>query len=228
MEDLPSRNRAEAVHGHEQPPRRVACIARPVLAGDLASDGRLDPVRADQEVSRDPLPAVKLQRDASRVFAKSGGRRVQADAAGLQLLDARRENRVVVGPVKLEIGRAVALPMGGGERQRLQHLARIEQAELRDRRPVGQTLQRFENAQMTQHMGGVGALLNARADLAQLRSLLVDLHLNTENTPPPRAPDSGAGDQNSSQVIPLSRRAVRKAASPSERFRSSGVVMGAG
>ena len=55
----------QAVHGHEQPPRRVACIARPVLAGDLPSDGRLDPVRADQEVSRDPLPAGKLQRDAS-------------------------------------------------------------------------------------------------------------------------------------------------------------------
>ena len=84
---------------------------------------------------------------------------------------------MVVRPVQLKIGRAVAFSMGRGERQRLQDLAAVEQAELRDRRQEGHILQRVEHAEMAHHMGRVGALLDAGADLAQCRGLFVDLHV---------------------------------------------------
>ena len=112
------------------------------------------------------------------VFAKAGVtvafRRMQP---GFSASIPRGEDGVVVRPVQLEIGRAVTFAMGRGERQRLQDLAAVEQAEFGNRRQEGHVLERVEDAEMAHDMGRVGALLDAGADLAQCRGLLVDLHV---------------------------------------------------
>ena len=60
-------------------------------------------------------------------------------------------------------------------KQHVQHLAGIEQAELRDRRQERGGAQRVEDAQMPHDVHRVGALLDAGADFAERGGALVDL-----------------------------------------------------
>ena len=110
---------------------------------------------------------------------------------------------MVIRPVQLEIGRAVALPMGRGERQRLQDFAAVEQAELRDRRQEGHVLERVQDAKMAHDMGRVGALLDTGADFTQFRGLFVDLHIvpgEQQATGRRQSADPGARDQDPGHV----------------------------
>ena len=192
--------RRQPLDRHGQAPRRIAGILRPVFAGDLAPHCRFDAVGADQDIACDFRPIGEHEGYAIAVFPEAGGGGVQADAAGVQRLDPRGQDGVVVGPVELEIGRAMPVLMGRGERQRLQDFAIVEQAEFRDRRQEGRLLQRVQNAQMTHDMGRVGALLDAGADLAQFRGLFVNFDLvpGEQQAAGRRQPgDPGACDQDS-------------------------------
>ena len=77
----------------------------------------------------------------------------------------------------LRIGRAVFLLMVFGEREALNHFARVVQAENVGAGAHAKPVDLGTKAQIAQDMLGVGADLDASADLAQLRRLLVDLDL---------------------------------------------------
>ena len=80
-----------------------------------------------------------------------------------------------VGAVDLVVGRAVETLVLGGERELLDDLRGIVEAEHVGCGADRHGRDRFADAEMGKHVHGVGAELDAGADLAQLRCLLVDL-----------------------------------------------------
>jgi len=106
---------------------------------------------------------------------------------------------VEVGAVKLVVRRAVQALVFFGQRKLPDHLAGIMKPKDvgagADREPADGVAE----AEVIEHVHRVGAQLDARADLAQLRGLLVDLHVvaRLHQTGGGRqSADAGPGDQN--------------------------------
>ena len=102
--------------------------------------------------------------------------------------------------MQLRVGRAVHLLMLFGQREALDHLAGVVQAEHIGARADADRRDRLLEAEVPQHVHGIGADLDAGADLAELRRLLVDFDVvaGLHQAGGRRQPaDPGAGDENS-------------------------------
>ena len=108
------------------------------------------------------------------------------DGVGIEPRYAARQDVMKIGPVHLQVGRAVAFFVSFGERQFLKHFTRTVEPELCRRRLERDTAELFFNAEGPHHMHGVRALLNAGADFAQRCGLLVDFDVETGLDQAPR------------------------------------------
>ena len=102
---------------------------------------------------------------------------VQVNQVRLQLLRLGGEDLMQVSPVQLGIGRAMLFQMIFGEFEALQNFARVMQAEDIGAGAHAHRVKLIAKAERAQHMHAIGAELDARADFAELRSLLIDFHI---------------------------------------------------
>src|SRR2546429_6679511 len=79
--------------------------------------------------------------------------------------------------MQVVVRRAVVALVRLGERDLVQELRGVVAPELVLLRLDPYLVERAAQAQVVEHLDGVGALLDARADFAELRRLLVDAHL---------------------------------------------------
>src|SRR6185503_5899217 len=191
MHDVPARPdpvRADpACHVRRQPlhrcdaaPSHVAGELRAVRAEQSLAHARMHPVRADENVAARRGAAFQLERDAIVVLGKAGAARAEVDGIGLERPDRARQDLQEIGPVDREVRKAVALDRLRAEVEQLPRLARAPQADLLALRLARERLEFIAHAERVEHARAVGGQLHARADLAQLVRLLVDLDVGAQ------------------------------------------------
>ena len=142
-------------------------------------DGGVQPVRSDQEIGFSLPPALKPQSGARRGQVVSDGPRAglndHPDFAG-----GGQKNGVKIGAVNVNVRRAIAPFAGSGQWRRHVGLARPIVANHGVFRLKPRGLDLGLDPQRAQDQHGVGAELNAGADLLQRRRLLEDAHLSAD------------------------------------------------
>ena len=113
-----------------------------------------------------------------------------------------QQDLMEIGAVQVIVGRAVVALVRLGERDLVQELAGVIAPELVLLRLDSHLVERVAQPEVVEHLDGVGALLDARADFAELRRLLVDAHLEAAFHKTGRgrqAAETCAGDQHLSR-----------------------------
>src|SRR5712692_5458358 len=99
------------------------------------------------------------------------------EAVALLAAHGVAEHAQKIRPVHREVGKAVARDRFGAEIEQLPGLARAPQPHFLAGRLARQRLERLADAERVEHARAVGAQLQAGADFAQLRCLLVDVDI---------------------------------------------------
>jgi len=139
-----------------------------------------------------------MQFDAVGAFGEAGRPVIEPHHIGVGLPRAGGEKLVQIGAVKLGVRRAMQLFLR--QRKALDHLTGVMQAKYIGLWLDANRQQLVLEAQVPHHVHGVGADLDARADLGKRRGLLIDfdrvpgLHQARGRG---QAAQSGAGDENS-------------------------------
>ncbi len=120
---------------------------------------------------------LQLQFHAPVLLRECQTFRVQVDGVALFAAHGVAEYAQEIGPVHREVGKAVAGDRFGAEIEQLPRLARAPQPHFLAGRLARQRFQRLADAERVEHARAVGAQLQAGADFAQLRCLLVDVDI---------------------------------------------------
>ena len=135
-------------------------------------------VGADQRVAAHGGAAFELQRDAIVVLREAAAARAQMQRIGFGTRDGLRQDGEEVGTEDGEVRGAVALDRYRTEVEELPGLARLPVADLLALRLARQRLELVADPERLQHARAVRGELHARADLLQLRRLLVDIDVD--------------------------------------------------
>ena len=132
-------------------------------------------VSADQRIAGDAFAVRKMQRHAASVVVEADAARIEPDRIGLERAHRIDQHLMQVGAMDHEIGRAVARDRLGAEIEQLPGLARIPEPDFLACRLAPDLAQRLFEPEREQHARAVRRNLHARAELGELRRLLIDL-----------------------------------------------------
>ena len=175
----PAPDRADLLHDiggkpasrDRQTPGDVAGVYRGRFTDDLRTNGRLDAVGADQQVTLCRRAAREVQLHAGFTLGISRCPRTQRDGVRRQRADRIGKDSMDIGAMDVIVGSTVGLFVRLRERDGVHQLAGIEAAEFVIVRPHRHPLQLVAQAQVIEHLHRVGTLLDAGPDLPQLLRL---------------------------------------------------------
>ena len=124
---------------------------------------------------------------------------VEPHGLGIEVARARGQNFVEVGPVQLNVWRAMQPFVLLRQGKSLDHFAGVVEPENISARTDADPRDRIAETEISQHVHGVGADLDTRPHLGELRRLFVDLDTMTrlhQATRRRESTDAGAGNQN--------------------------------
>src|SRR4051794_13723480 len=175
--DVAGEARRQLRHRDQSAPCDTAGELCGIAAEQLTADHRVHAVRADQRVTDDALAVREMERDVASVILETRAARIEPDRIPLDRAHRVDQHAMQVRAVDHEIGRTVARDRFRAEVEQLPGFARVPEPDLLAGGLAPDVAQRIFETQRTQYARAVRRDLHARAELGELRRLLVDLDI---------------------------------------------------